>query len=82
MVEMVRSAENDENAARGRHKKWIHAARIRDIADDPGSQKGSLCFGISERFRPDGHPPVQEVARIFSEIALRGVQVHVVAPDG
>jgi AcrR family transcriptional regulator len=34
----------------------------------------AICTGFLEWFRPDGRLPVQEVARIFAEMSLRGIQ--------
>jgi AcrR family transcriptional regulator len=33
-----------------------------------------MCTGFLKWFRPDGRLPLQEVARIFTEIGLRGIQ--------
>ncbi len=40
-----------------------------------------MCTGFLKWFRSDGRLPVQEVARIFSEIALRGVLLRNAAPS-
>jgi TetR/AcrR family fatty acid metabolism transcriptional regulator len=37
----------------------------------------AMCTGFLDWFSPDGRLPVQEVARIFAEIGLRGIQLPV-----
>jgi len=37
----------------------------------------AMCTGFLDWFRPDGRLPVQEVARIFAEMSLRGIQLPV-----
>jgi len=39
----------------------------------------AMCTGFLDWFRPDGRLPVQEVARVFAEISLRGIQLSVSA---
>jgi AcrR family transcriptional regulator len=39
----------------------------------------ALCTGFLDWFKPDGRLPVQEVARIFAEMSLRGIQLPVEA---
>jgi AcrR family transcriptional regulator len=34
----------------------------------------AICTGFLDWFRPDGRLPVREVARIFAEMSLRGIQ--------
>jgi hypothetical protein len=37
----------------------------------------AMCTGFLDWFRPDGRLPVHEVARVFAELSLRGIQVRV-----
>ena len=39
----------------------------------------AMCTGFLDWFKPDGRLPVQEVARIFAEMSLRGIQLPVEA---
>jgi len=49
MVQKARNAEILQAAARVFHQKGFHAARIQDIADELGMQKGSLYHYISSK---------------------------------
>jgi len=37
----------------------------------------AMCTGFLDWFRPDGRLPVHEVARVFAEMSLRGIQIRV-----
>jgi AcrR family transcriptional regulator len=39
-----------------------------------------MCTGFLKWFRPDGRLPLQEVARVFSEITLRGIETPRMKP--
>jgi len=39
----------------------------------------AMCTGFLDWFKPGGRLPVQEVARIFAEMSLRGIQLPVEA---